>query len=121
MLFPTLEPSSLPIVVAQPDETHANIRASVLECNDRRKAYSTTSGLNEEEEEYSNIEKLQNMYKKQRNKGYSPITNFNSNVTLKRSEIIGIINQKYRYVDAELQCSISMHNLLHIHILKAQE
>jgi len=33
MLFPTLGPSSLPVVVAQPDERHA---------------HSTTSGSNEE-------------------------------------------------------------------------
>jgi len=30
-LFLTLEPSSLPVVVAQPDERHANRTASVLE------------------------------------------------------------------------------------------
>jgi len=29
ILFPTLEPSSLPVVVAQPDESHANRTASV--------------------------------------------------------------------------------------------
>jgi len=31
MLFTTLGPSSLPVVVAQPDERHANRAASVLE------------------------------------------------------------------------------------------
>jgi len=31
MLFPTLGPSSLPVVVAQPDERHANRAAYVLE------------------------------------------------------------------------------------------
>jgi len=31
-------PSSLPIVVAQPDETHANRAASVLEWHDRHRA-----------------------------------------------------------------------------------
>jgi len=31
MLFHTLEPNSLPVVVAQPDERHANTTASVLE------------------------------------------------------------------------------------------
>jgi len=31
MLFPTLGPNSLPIVVDQPDERHANRTASVLE------------------------------------------------------------------------------------------
>jgi len=44
-----LEPSSLPVVMAQPDERHANRTAFVLECYDRRKA--TTSGSNEVEEE----------------------------------------------------------------------
>jgi len=38
MLFPTLGPSSLPVVVAQPDEKHANRAASVLEWYDRHKA-----------------------------------------------------------------------------------
>jgi len=38
MLFPTLEPSSLPVVVAQPDERHANRTASVLEWYDRHRA-----------------------------------------------------------------------------------
>jgi len=42
MLFPTLWSSSLPVVVAQPDERHANRAASVLEW------YDTTSGSNEE-------------------------------------------------------------------------
>jgi len=40
MLFPILEPSSLPIVVAQPDESHANRTASVLEWYDRYRAYN---------------------------------------------------------------------------------
>jgi len=31
MLFPTLGPSSLPVVVTQPDKRHANRAASVLE------------------------------------------------------------------------------------------
>jgi len=31
MLFPILGPSSLPVVVAQPDERHANRTAFVLE------------------------------------------------------------------------------------------
>jgi len=30
--FPTLGPSSLPVVVAQPDERHANRTASMLLC-----------------------------------------------------------------------------------------
>jgi len=34
MLFPTLELSSLPVVVARPDERLANRSASVLEWND---------------------------------------------------------------------------------------
>jgi len=38
MLFPILGPSSLPVVVAQPDERHA------------KRAYSATSSSNEEEE-----------------------------------------------------------------------
>jgi len=38
MLFPTLEPSSLPVVVAQPNERHANGAASVLEWYDRYRA-----------------------------------------------------------------------------------
>jgi len=37
MLFTTLEPSSLPVVVAQSDERHANRAASVLEWYDRYK------------------------------------------------------------------------------------
>jgi len=47
MLFPTLEPSSLPIVVAQPDERHANRTASVLEWYDNTEQTCTTSGSNE--------------------------------------------------------------------------
>jgi len=38
MLFSTLGPNSLPVVVTQPDERHANRTASVLEWNDRHKA-----------------------------------------------------------------------------------
>jgi len=49
MLFPTLKPSSLPVVVAQPYKRHENRAASVLEWYDRYRAYSTTSGSNEEE------------------------------------------------------------------------
>jgi len=45
MLFPTLESSSLPVEVAQTDESHANTTASVLEWYDRQ---SITSGSNEE-------------------------------------------------------------------------
>jgi len=48
MLFPTLGPSNLPVVVAQPDERHANRTASVLEWYDRTE--HTTSGSNEKEE-----------------------------------------------------------------------
>jgi len=50
MLFPILGPSSLSVVMAQPDERHANRTASVLEWYDRHRAYSTTSGLNKEQE-----------------------------------------------------------------------
>jgi len=38
MLFLTLGPSSLPVVVTQPDERHANRTASVLECYDTHRA-----------------------------------------------------------------------------------
>jgi len=38
MLFSTLDPSSLPVVMAQPDESHANRTASVLEWYDRHRA-----------------------------------------------------------------------------------
>jgi len=38
MLFPTLGPSNLPVVVAQPDERHANVTVSVLEWYDRHRA-----------------------------------------------------------------------------------
>jgi len=38
MLFLIVEPSSLPVVVAQPDERHANRTTSVLEWNDRHRA-----------------------------------------------------------------------------------
>jgi len=39
MLFPTLGPSNLPVVVVQSDERHANRAASVLEWHDRHRAY----------------------------------------------------------------------------------
>jgi len=48
MLFPTLEPSSLPIAVAQPGKRHVNRTASVLECMTDTE-HSTTSGSNEED------------------------------------------------------------------------
>jgi len=38
MLFPILRPSSLPVVVAHPDERHVNRAASVLEWYDRLRA-----------------------------------------------------------------------------------
>jgi len=38
MLFSTLRPSSLPVVVAQPDERYANRTASVLKWYDRHRA-----------------------------------------------------------------------------------
>jgi len=38
MLFPTLGPSSLSVVVAQPNEKHANRSASMLEWYDRHRA-----------------------------------------------------------------------------------
>jgi len=38
MLIHTLRPSSLPVMVAQPDERHANIIVSVLEWYDRHRA-----------------------------------------------------------------------------------
>jgi len=50
-LFPTLGPSSLSIVVAQPDERHANITVSVLKSGMTDTEHSTTSSSNEEEEE----------------------------------------------------------------------
>jgi len=40
MLFPILGPSSLPVVVTQPDERHANKTASVLEWYIRHRAYN---------------------------------------------------------------------------------
>jgi len=43
MLFPILEPSSLLVVVDQPDERHANRIASVLEWYDRHRAYTSDS------------------------------------------------------------------------------
>jgi len=55
MLFPTLGPSNLPVVLAQPDERHANRAASVLEWYDRLRAYSTTSNSNEEEKDFAII------------------------------------------------------------------
>jgi len=39
MLFPILEPSSPPVVVAQPYERHANRTGSVFEWYDRYRAY----------------------------------------------------------------------------------
>jgi len=48
MLFPTLRPSSLLVVVAQPDEKHANRAASVLECMTDTE-HSKTSSSNEED------------------------------------------------------------------------
>jgi len=46
MLFFTLGPSSLPVVVAQPDERHANRTASVLVAQpDERHANRTASVL----------------------------------------------------------------------------
>jgi len=38
ILFPILRTNSLPVVVAQPGERHANRTASVLECYDRHTA-----------------------------------------------------------------------------------
>jgi len=38
LLFPILEPISLPVVVAQPDKSYANRTASVLEWYDRHRA-----------------------------------------------------------------------------------
>jgi len=43
MLFPTLGLSSLPVMVAQPDERHANRTASVLEWYDRYGEHTTSS------------------------------------------------------------------------------
>jgi len=40
MLFPILGPSSLPVVVAQPDERNANRTASVLEWYDRHRVHN---------------------------------------------------------------------------------
>jgi len=51
MLFPILGSSSLPDVVALPDERHANRTASMLEWYDMTDTkHSITSGSNEEEE-----------------------------------------------------------------------
>jgi len=49
MLFPILEPSSLLVVVAQPDERQANKIASALEWYDRTE-HRTTSCSNKEEQ-----------------------------------------------------------------------
>jgi len=38
-MFPNLGPSSLPVVVAQPDERHVNKTDSVLEWYDKHRAY----------------------------------------------------------------------------------
>jgi len=51
MLFPTLGPSRLLVVVVQPDERHANRTASVLEWYDSCRAYNIWFKSNEEEEE----------------------------------------------------------------------
>jgi len=48
MLFPTLRSSSLPVVVAQPDERNANRTVSVLESGMTDTEHSTISGSNEE-------------------------------------------------------------------------
>jgi len=56
MLFLTLGPSSLPVVVAQPDKRHANRIAFVLEWYDRHRVY-TTSSSNEEEESAASLYK----------------------------------------------------------------
>jgi len=40
-------------VVTQPDERHANRTASVLEWYDKHRAYSITSGSNEEKDQYN--------------------------------------------------------------------
>jgi len=45
MLFPTSGPSSLPIMVAQPDERHANRTTSVLEWYDRPEFKQTVQHL----------------------------------------------------------------------------
>jgi len=69
-LFPTLRPSSLPIVVAQPDKTCKlnNICFGVA----RQTEHSTTSGSNEEEWLYQND---------QRWRGFSFVCTYGSNVT----------------------------------------
>jgi len=41
-------PCSLPIVVAQPDQRHANKTASVLEWYDRHRAYNIWTNENDE-------------------------------------------------------------------------
>jgi len=50
MLFPILEPSSLPIVMAQPDEKRCNIRTEQLLCwsGMTDTEHSVTSSSNEE-------------------------------------------------------------------------
>jgi len=48
-------PSSLPVVVAQPDQRHANRTASMLEWYDRHRAYSITSGSDKEEKHIVNL------------------------------------------------------------------
>jgi len=48
-LFPSLRQSSLPVVVAQSDERHANRTVFLLDWYDRHRAYNTSS--NEEEED----------------------------------------------------------------------
>jgi len=44
-----LGPTSLPVVVAQPDKRHANIIASALECMTITEQSTATSGSNKEE------------------------------------------------------------------------
>jgi len=51
LLLVYLGPSSLPVVVAQPDERPANGTASVLDWHDMTDTEHATSGSNEEEEE----------------------------------------------------------------------
>jgi len=47
MIFPILGPSSLPVVVAQPDERHANRIASVLEKKETIKAAEIHKSVSE--------------------------------------------------------------------------
>jgi len=52
MLFLILESSSLSVVVAQPNDRHANRTVSVLEWYVRRRA---TSGSNDEKESFARL------------------------------------------------------------------